>query len=441
MVGDMAQGQAGANGREGPATMRGLLRNSAFRTLCIAQTISWLGDSFGYLALLWTINLLTGSPAAMGALMVVFAVPRLAFGMAAGVFVDRWDRRLTMVSADALRGIVTVGLMVAMLTGSLAAIYLLAFCASVLGVFFMPARSAAVKAMLPERDLLLANTLMQTLMTVTLLLGPVLAGITIGFAGAAPAILADAVSFFLSATLVLFTRFPSAPEVTERTGSHLSAFASEFRQGMAFIARSQTVSGILVSMAVASLAIGAINVLFVPFMTAEIGMGAMEIGLADSAQAVGMVAGGLIMGALAARLSRPGIIVGAFVWLGASCVAFAVAPNVALVFLAMGAIGLGVVPLESVLGALIQVAVPNAVMGRVSGVSNTVQSAAQLISMGAAGLLAEWIGLRAVLVAAGLIVLATAVIARVLITEPELGSEKVQPASAQVAGELASLLE
>lgn len=434
MANEVTPTPPGAENPGEPATVRGLLQNEAFRTLCIAQTISWLGDSFGFLAVLWTINLLTGSPAAMGALMIVFAVPRLAFGMAAGVFVDRWDRRVTMVSADALRGMLTLGLLVAVLAGSLPAIYVLAFLASVLGVFFMPARTAAVKSMLPERDLLLANTLMQTLMTVALLLGPALAGMTIGFLGAAPAILVDAFSFFLSSGLVLLTRFASAPEATVREGGHVSAFVSEFRQGMAFIVRHQTVSGILTSMAVASLAIGAINVLFVPFMTTEIGVGAMEVGLADSAQAVGMVGGGLIMGLLASRFSRPAIIAGSLVWLGAALMGFALSPDVLLVMLAMAAIGFGIIPLESALGTLMQIAVPNAVMGRVSGVSGTVQSGAQLIAMGVAGVMAESVGLRPVLVASGVVVLASAVLARVLITEPEPGKE--QPVSRQAVTEV-----
>ena len=80
------------------------LRHRHFRNLWLGQIVANIGNYFYFLALLISVNELTGSTLAMSLMTISFALPQLVFGMAAGVYVDRWDRRRVMILSDVLRG-------------------------------------------------------------------------------------------------------------------------------------------------------------------------------------------------------------------------------------------------------------------------------------------------------------------------------------------------
>src|SRR5204863_6362718 len=122
-----APGQSGAReGRRvsmGPARIA--LRSPDFRRLWIAHGISQAGDSLTALALLLTVNRLTGSTAMIATLTVVLSVPQLGLGLLAGVLVDRWDRRWTMLVSDVLRGTLVLGFLLVRNSNDIWLLYLL----------------------------------------------------------------------------------------------------------------------------------------------------------------------------------------------------------------------------------------------------------------------------------------------------------------------------
>jgi MFS family permease len=400
--------------------MLSLLKQPRFRSLWLAQTVSWSGDHFTFLALVIVITQLTGSAGAVALLLLVMTVPRLLFGMVAGVFVDRWNRKHIMVVADAARGLLSLCLVWLATPETVWLIYPLAFVVSSLGVFFMPARGAVMKAILKEDELLPANILMQTTYTITLVAGPALAGLLIGVYGPGPAFAFDALTFFVSSTLVATIAIAHIARSSAQM-SGMASFWIEFRDGLAFVRESRTVMGLLIVLTVISLAAGAINSLFAPFMINVIGVGATQLGLADSAQGLGMVAGGLLAGALAARLRANWLICGALIVCGLTLVGVGLTPSYVVVLVLMALLGLGITPIEAVVPAIMQKVVPMDKMGRVGGTMNTCQSVAMLISMGAAGVLAGVVGLRTIFVAAGVIGLVAGIVAIVAIQD---GNEK-----------------
>lgn len=108
---------------------------------------------------MWVIYHVTESEAATAGVVVTMTIPRLVF-IIAGVYVDRLDRRCLMVTADGLRGVLTLLFIPAILTQQVWLLYVIAFCTSTLSVFFLPARSSVMKSILPVESLLLANTMM-----------------------------------------------------------------------------------------------------------------------------------------------------------------------------------------------------------------------------------------------------------------------------------------
>lgn len=413
-----------ASAPAGKPGMLALLKQRNFRTLWAAQTVSWSGDHFSFLALMILVNQITASTSAVALLMITFTLPRLVFGMAAGVLVDRWDRKRVMVISDALRGVLTLSLIWFARAEHIWLIYPLAFLISSVGVFFIPARGAMMKTILSDDELLPANILMQTTFTLTVVLGPALAGVTIGAFGPAPAFLINGLTFFASSALVSTLAVGHFVRSGE-AATQQSEFARELREGLAYVASSRTISGLLLVLTVVSLATGAINALFVPFLMNVLGVGATHLGIADSAQGLGMIAGGIMAAALAARLRANVMIAGGLVLASVLIAAIGMAPSYMVVLLLLALLGLVVMPVEAAIPALTQRIVPLDKIGRVGGTMNTSQSVATLLAMGVAGALADIVGVRLIFVAAGAIGVVAGLVAVGAIREGE-----PQPAAA-----------
>ena len=85
-----------------------LRRNKSFMALWLGQTISFIGDYFYWLAIPIMVERLTGSALLVGLSVIASALPMLLLGPIAGVFVDRWDRKRTMIVADLLRSLLVL---------------------------------------------------------------------------------------------------------------------------------------------------------------------------------------------------------------------------------------------------------------------------------------------------------------------------------------------
>src|SRR5215211_2265708 len=120
-----------------------ILRNYNFRNLWIGQVISQMGDYFAFLAILVVVGSFSQNvgetTAQVSGVMIASTLPRLLFGVLAGVFVDRWDRRLTMIASDLIRPALTLAMIPAFLSKNLWMLYTLAFALSAVGTFFNPA--------------------------------------------------------------------------------------------------------------------------------------------------------------------------------------------------------------------------------------------------------------------------------------------------------------
>src|SRR4051794_36624748 len=160
-----------------PIGTRDLLRLPDFRRLYVAQAVSDLGDGMTYLALFLVVLALTGSAAAIALMSILVALPPVTIGLFAGAWADRADRRRIMVVSDALRAVVVLLLVPAVLARSIPAIFILATIQAVIGTFFAPARLAMVPRTVPRDGLLAANSLGQLTKMVAGLVGATVTGV------------------------------------------------------------------------------------------------------------------------------------------------------------------------------------------------------------------------------------------------------------------------
>jgi DHA3 family macrolide efflux protein-like MFS transporter len=432
-----------------------LFRNQSFVALWLGQTISFIGDYFYWLAIPIMVERLTGSALQVGLSVIASALPMLLLGPVAGVFVDRWDRKRTMIVADVLRGSLVLVCLVVRTPDQVWIYYVVAFLMSSISRFFFPAQNAALPLIVRDRnDLLAANGLMQIVQTAGLLIGPALAGFAIGLWGEQVAFLVDSATYFVSAAAILTMTVPrtvaSRPAKSERS-SELAAVWTELWEGVVYLFGNRTMVGVLLCLGVVQLGIGAINVIWVPFMQRTFGLGPEGLGAVDTAQGVGMALGGLMLGFVVGRfenrLSGRVLAGWSIVFIGAMIALMGLAPPFSLMNLLPGLavegamadmsvgqrllhmplllllystlLGIALVPAQSALMTMMQLAVPDLKRGRVGSALNALTTAAGLVSMAVAAASGEVVELRWIYVTAGVIVGGAGLVGLAVLQEPE----------------------
>lgn len=410
-------------------SMKAVLANTNFRQLWIGQTISQVGDGITNLALLITINNLTGSTTALAVMMIVIAVPQLIFGLISGVFVDRWDRKRIMIVSDILRGALVLGFLLVRRPEDVWIFYVLGFLQAVVGTFFGPAKTAMIPTIVERDTLLAANALSQTTQVITGVIGSGLAGVLVGLTGSAwPAFTLDALTFFVSA--IFIARIAAPKSAAEQTAGGVRDTFSQLAEGLKFLFGRRVLAGVLTTFGVSMLGLGAVNVLIVPFLTNDLRVPTEAMGFIEAAQVIGMVLGSALVAALASRLKANQIIAGGIMLVGLFVGLFGASPAVWACLLALFFVGLSLTPVQAAAATLLQEHVPNEIRGRASAAMNTMITLASLISMGSAGLLGDALGVRQVFYLAGAITVLAGVLAALLIGNPKAS---VEVAAAQPA--------
>ncbi len=437
----------------GSGAYRRLFRNRSFLALWLGQTVSFIGDYFYWLAIPIMVEKLTGSALQVGLSVMASALPMLVLGPVAGVFVDRWDRKRTMIIADLLRAGLVLFCLLVRTADQVWIYYVIAFLMSCVSRFFFPSQNAVLPLIVRDRDdLLAANGLMQIVQTAGLLIGPALAGFSIGIWGEQIAFLADSATFLISGLAIATMTVPrTTPGRGERRtmAGELAALTAEIREGVVYLFGNRTMVGVLLCLAVVQLGLGAINVIWVPFMRRIFGMGAEGLGAIDAAQGVGMALGGLALGMIAGRAPRKQLAAWGIIFIGGMIALMGLSPafslahllpslpaDAALEGMSVGQrllylpllllaysllLGIALVPAQSALMTMMQLAVPDLKRGRVGSALNALTTAAGLVSMVVAAAMGEVVPLRLIYVLSGLVVSAGGIVGLYVLQEPGPG--------------------
>ena len=395
----------------------GLLRRRDLALLWAGGLISETGDWLLLVGLpVWVLEL-TGSSLVTASVFLVGLLPSLLAGPLAGVLVDRWDRRRTLVAVSLAQAVFLLPLLAVHGRQQLWIVYLVIAVESVLAQLNDPARSALLPALVGERELVAANGLVGLNGNLARLVGSPLGGVLVELAGLPGLVLGDALSFLAGAALVALVRTPAAGAPGRAAAGAAAAAAGllrEWRDGLAVTLRSRRLRwGLLVS-ALAAVAQGLFTVLFVLFVTRVLRGDGADVGLLRGVQAIGGIAGGLLVVGLSSRLA-PGRLVGAsLLAFGGVSLAIWNGPQLTTATpLYVGlfvAAGVPAVAMLTGLTALVQTETPDAYLGRVFATYFGTYNGLQALGMLLAGLLGDALGVVAVLNGqAGLYLLAGAV--------------------------------
>lgn len=419
--------QGNTQASTGKVTFFTILRNRNFRNLWLGQIISQMGDYFAFLAILVVVGTFSQdvdeTTQQVSIVMIATTLPRLLFGVLAGVFVDRWDRRLTMLASDLIRPALTLAMIPAFMSKNLWLMCILAFVMSAVGTFFNPAKGALIPKMVPTEHLTAANALSQTSMMAAFVLGPALAGAIFFLAGAGNewiAFVLDAASYVVSAFAIWMIRMPKedtkpAPETTTE-GSALGRVGKELVVGIKALAFNRVMATLTVVFAITMLGVGALNVLWVSFLKSAFGYtDSAELGwrfaVIDIAFFAGMVLASIAVGNFLSNRPPKEYIVWGLIVFGVGMLPLGYLPDYWLVVAVMFVVGLAVAPIETGVMTLMQISVPNHQLGRVGGGIGTVSETASLGSMGMAGLLGAAIGIPFVFLLSGVMCILAGIVA------------------------------
>ncbi|WP_417915156.1 MFS transporter [Candidatus Electronema sp. JM] len=194
--------------------LRLLRHNANYRRYWLSGSVSQIGDWFNYIAIFVLLSQLTGSGKAVSWFLIAKHLSPAIFGPAAGVLADRYSRKGIMISCDLIRAVLVLGYLLAGDKSHIWLIYLIAFTQEAIWTFYNPARQASLPNLCSREELGIANGLSGASWSVMLALGAALGGFFTAHLGWRAAILADSISFLLSAASMATVLLPHRKRTT-----------------------------------------------------------------------------------------------------------------------------------------------------------------------------------------------------------------------------------
>lgn len=373
---------------------------TGFGRLWTAQTVSSLGDGVTHAALPLIALTMTRDPMALAVVTAAGTLPWLLFGVLGGALVDRWDRRRTMWVTDAARAVLLAVLAAAAVLDvlSISLLATVAFLLALGGLFFDTAATAYLPDLLGRDPALLerANSRLRGAQTAASGFAGPPAGSALLALGRSVPLLADAVSFALSALLVR-----SLPAVPPPAVGARESLLRQARAGASYVFKDQLLLGLALRPAVGNVAFLAVETVLALFARERLGIGAFGFGLLLTAEAAGGLLGAGIASFLGRRLGTGTALTCTAAIEGLAIVGLASAPNVYVAGLALAVCGAGMGATMVLAPSLRQTIVPAHLIGRVASTSRMLAMCAAPFGAFLGGWLATTYDLRTPIYAAG----------------------------------------
>jgi len=395
-------------------SMRQALAIPSFRKLFFAQLVSVFGDFLALYAVLSEMSFRMHATARAISLVTVFFLLPMAFvGPVAGVFVDRWNPKRTMVTSDLVRAVLALGLVFAGVPWN---IYVVFFALSTFSSFFLPARSVIMPQVVPREGLMSANAIMQQTMQMLQIASPAAAGALVGWTGPASCFYLDSASFLFSGIMIGAMVIPPRPE---HANKQMKSVVNDLFSGLRFILTHPVLSFVILSIAAGTFAISAFGSLIAVFVRDVLHSNSYLFGALGSLIGVGMLGGGAVVTPLARKVKQKAHLVNAGILLcGIFIAMIARFPNDFVALIGCLGIGVGASLLTIPAMALMQGQVPHEMRGRVSSSAMSMISLAQGIALLFGGDLASRHGIVFVFYGSAIMLFVISVIGAIRLRKP-----------------------
>jgi DHA3 family macrolide efflux protein-like MFS transporter len=376
-----------------------------FFAIWTGQQLSWVGSSLAQFALVWWLTETTGSATVLAIGTLISLLPGVVLGPFAGALVDRWNRRTVMLVADSIIALVSAWLAYLFWTGSMQVwhVYLIMLVRALGGAFHWPAMSASTSLMVPKEHLSRVAGLNQAMGGAVNILSPPLGALLLKVLPLHAIMGVDVVTAAFAIGPLFFIRIPQPQRTTTATAGKETSLWADMREGFRYV---WSWPGLL---AVCILAM-ALNFLINPAMslmpilvTKHFGGEALQLGWMNSAWGVGLLLGGVILGAWGGFRRRIVTVLTGIIGLGMGVLLAGLTPATALPLALIGLL-FGAVMNSMCNGsafALLQQVVAPDMQGRVFTLVISLCNAATPLSMAVAGPAADALGVRTLYVVGG----------------------------------------
>ncbi|RLQ94257.1 MFS transporter [Falsibacillus albus] len=343
---------------ENKDSFKNLIAIKHYRLLIAGQFVSTLGDGVYALSLIWAMKLLSGSALFMSLVLTAEVIPTIIFGIFAGVLVDRGNQKRFMMMADIFRGLVVLAIVILFWLNMLLPWMLIAAAAvaSSFDAFFSPAKSVAIRTIVPDHLMTRAQSLSSTIQTVVGLASPALAGVLLVFS-VPTAFLFNAFSFFVSFFFILFIKEKS---LVEKPSNKLNkkSFSHDLKTGLKTIITVPIIRGMIIYLILINFMLAPVAVIFPLFVD-----NASQLAMVEIAFFIGIFIGSITINLFSKFRKIVPMITGLCLMLGAFGI-LAFCDNFVEVLILIALAGIGS-PLASIaLQSLFLVKVPRELLGR-----------------------------------------------------------------------------
>ncbi len=382
--------------------LRALLRRPAYRRLWLARTISQVGDVAQFTTLGLLLIALTGSGLGVAGAVLAEIAPVLLLAPLAGILVDRLPRVRVMVAADLARVVMAAAL--AFWHDNPVGAYAVAFGLSAGQVFFSPAAQSLLPTVVDDEELVAANSGIWTAaVAAQIVVAPVAAVVAVRF-GFRPAFALNAVSFALSAVVLRGLREPERP----RPVSVASPFAHA-REALATLGQIPLLRALAAGQFLAALSAGATSALLVVLAQERLG-GEEGFGVLIACIGIGAALGPLLLLRRIRNPRRPLFVFGPYAVRGVVDLVLAAVTALPVAAASLVFYGLSTSTGAVTFSSLVQSRVPAELRGRAFAGFDVLWQTGRLLSLLGGGLLADAVGIQAVYLLGGLLLLAAAAV-------------------------------
>ncbi|RPI94095.1 MAG: MFS transporter [Chloroflexi bacterium] len=380
-----------------------------FFTIWTGQALSLTGSRIAMFALIWWLTEKTGSATVLATATLFAMLPQIVLGPLVGVYVDRWNRRITMIVADSLIALAALGLAYLFWSGQIELwhVYAIMLFREIGGTFHWPAMQASTSLMVPDEHLARVSGVNQAMMGALNIVGPALGALLLSIAAMHYIMLLDVATAILATTPLYFVRIPQ-PERTlnGKAPGEKTSVRDDLREGLRYLLNWRGLLLLTMGVMVFKIALTPAFSLLPLLVTDHFGGKAGELATLESAFGIGVILGGLLLGVWGGfkrnmLTTMLGVsMIGLMLILVGLIPANLFAVAVVLMFINGSSVALTDGPLI----AILQKTIAPEMQGRIFMLIGSLFSITSPIGLLFAGPITDWIGIQTWYVVAGLLI-------------------------------------
>lgn len=374
-----------------------------FITIWTGQLFSILSSNIAQFSIVLWISLETASAEVLAYASIAGMLPQILLGPFAGVFVDRWSRKWTMIAADGFVALCSAVMALLFYTDQMEmwSVYLLLMLRSVGGAFHMPAMKSSVPLLAPKSELTRVAGVNQVIQSISSICGPAIGAILIVSFDIAAVMILDVIGAAIACSTLLMVKIPN-PEKQEYVNSVMGVFR-DMSDGMRAILHNKGLSRLMLAEVSVTFFLMPVVVLL-PLMTLDyFGGSAYDVGLVETLFGVGTLVGGIAMGLWNPKSRRSVIVCFSYLLFGIAILSAGLLPKTAFIWYVILSVVQGLtIPLYSApFTALVQTQIDDLYLGRVFSLLDSVSLLPSVFGILAAGYFADILGVNWVFIIGG----------------------------------------